>query len=138
MRLLNIYNKLVNKNVDKYRIKWDAKSRSKIQFYVKQFLKPFWFTHIVYEEFPVYGTQLKVDFINFTKKIAIEVQGNQHNSFIPFFHGNRTNYRKSIIRDYDKCEWLKLNKISLIEIFEKEIPSLSESFFKEKYQIELP
>ena len=68
MRLYNIYGKLQKKNVRSYLIDWDGKSRSKIQFSVKQFLKTFWKTQMVYEEFPVYGTKMKVDILNATKK----------------------------------------------------------------------
>ena len=86
MRLLNINEKLVNKNVRKYLINWQGKSRSKLQFKFKQFFYPYWKNHIVYEEFPVYGSMLKIDILNATKKIAVEIQGNQHESFNEFFH----------------------------------------------------
>ena len=67
MRLYNIHGKLVSKNVSKYLIKWDGKSRSNIQFKTKQFLKKHWSNQIVYEEFPVYGTRMKVAILNATK-----------------------------------------------------------------------
>ena len=86
MRLLNINGKLINKNVRKNLIDWEGKSRSKLQFKFKQFFYPYWKNHIVYEEFPVYGTMLKVDILNATKRIAVEIQGNQHESFNEFFH----------------------------------------------------
>jgi hypothetical protein len=37
MRLLNVNGKLINKNVKKYLINWEGKSRSKLQFQFKQF-----------------------------------------------------------------------------------------------------
>ena len=116
--------------VRKYLIKWNKKSRSQIQFKVKQFLKPYWENQIVYEEFPVYGSKMKVDILNATKKIAIEVQGKQHTEFNKFFHKTRGNYLESIKRDYQKREWLKQNKFKLVEIEEEEIKKLSKSFFK--------
>ena len=100
MKLYNIYGKVVSKNVSGYLIDWDSKSRSKIQYKVKQFLKQYWKNHIVYEEFPVFGSKLKVDILNATRKIAVEVHGPQHSSFNKFFHGeSRLNYLKSIKRD---------------------------------------
>ena len=81
MRLLNSNGKFVSRNVSRFRIDWEKKSRSKIHKKVKDFLKDYWENHVVYEEFPVYGTRLKVDFLNATKKVAIEVNGRQHNSF---------------------------------------------------------
>jgi hypothetical protein len=136
MRLYNVYGKLQKKNVSPYLIKWDNESRSKIQRTVKQFLKPFWKAQMVYEEFPVYGTKLKVDILNATKKIAIEVNGVQHNSFNKFFHSNsRTNYLKSIKRDMQKSEWLEKNNFTLIEIEQNEVKELSKKFFKNKFNI---
>ena len=129
MRLYNIRGKLQSKLVGKYLIKWDQKSRSKIQFRVKQFLKHYWENHVVYEEFPVYGTRMKVDILNATKKIAVEVNGRQHSSFNAFFHNNsRAKYLASIKRDVEKREWLEKNGYTLIEIEEDEVNKLSEEF----------
>tara|TARA_Y100000310_G_scaffold314293_1_gene363524 strand:- start:503 stop:913 length:411 start_codon:yes stop_codon:yes gene_type:complete len=130
MRLYNIQGRLQARKVSKYLIKWNKKSRSKIQFKVKQFLKPYWKNQIVYEEFPVYGSRMTVDIVNATKKIAIEVQGRQHKEFNKFFHKTRGNYLESIKRDYIKREWLEKNDFILIEVEEKEINKLSKTLFK--------
>ena len=136
MRLYNVYGKLQNKNVNKQLIKWSKKSRSKIQFKVKAFLRPFWQSHIVYEEFPVYGTRMKVDILNATNKIAIEVQGLQHEQFNKFFHKNsRTNYLEGIKRDYQKGRWLEQNNFKLLEIRLEVVDDLSVEFFMEKFQV---
>lgn len=136
MRLYDIRGRLINRNVLKYQIDWDAKSRSIIQFKVKQFLFPFWKHHCVYEEFPVYGSQLKVDILNLTLKIAIEVQGKQHNSFNTFFHNNnRAVYLKGITNDSKKYEWLEKNAIKLIEINEEEVPHINKQFFADKFGV---
>lgn len=139
MRLLNIHGKLVNKNVSKYLTNWDKKSRSKIQFETKQFLRKYWLGHITYEEFPVYGSLMKVDFVNATKKIAIEVQGAQHETFNKFFHDDsRLNYLNSIKRDYNKAVWLEKNGYVLIEIYEKDIKAgLSLGFFQKTFGISI-
>ena len=138
MRLLNINGKLQKKSVTKYLVDWDKKSRSKIQFTVKQFLKTYWKGQVVYEEFPVYGTKMSVDILNATKKIAIEVQGRQHNEFNKFFHSDsRLKYLESIKRDLKKAEWLEMNNFNLIEINEDEINQLSKKFFLTKFDIVL-
>tara|TARA_B100000676_G_scaffold77217_1_gene76772 strand:- start:2301 stop:2681 length:381 start_codon:yes stop_codon:yes gene_type:complete len=124
--------------VSKYLIDWEKKSKSKLQFNVKQFLKGYWQNHIVYEEFPVYGTRLKVDFINMTKKMAVEVHGPQHESFNKFFHGNsRAKYLASIKRDAQKAEWLEKNNFIFIEIYDKDIDNLSRQFIEKTYNISL-
>ena len=90
----------------KYKINWDSPSRSKIQFSVKQKLKEHWKSHIVFEEFPVAGSKMTLDFYNATKKIAIEVQGKQHTRYTPFFHGkNKINYLSQLRRDHQKREF---------------------------------
>lgn len=101
----------------KYKIDWDAPSRSKIQFSVKKILKDAWCQHVVFEEFPVAGTKMTLDFYNATKKIAIEVQGKQHTKYTPFFHGdNKINYISQLRRDHQKREFCEKNSINLIEI----------------------
>ena len=138
MRLFNIYGRLERRNVNKYLIKWDKPSRSKIQFKVKQFLKKYWRSCVVYEEFPVYGSRMKVDMLNATKKIAIEVNGAQHSNYNKFFHANsRINYLNSIKRDFKKLEWLEKNDYNLVEINYDEIDSLSVNFFKKKFNLAL-
>ena len=114
-----------SKVVDKYLIKWDKKSRSKLQFEVKQFLKPYWCHQICFEEFPVYGSMMRVDLLNITKKIAVEVNGPQHGSYVHFFHETPANYLKSIKRDWRKTEWLELNGFQLVELEEKDVKKLN-------------
>ena len=138
MRLYNTGGRLQNKNVNKYLIDWRKKSRSKIQFKTKKFLQPFWKNHVVFEEFPVFGTRQKVDILNATIKVAIEVQGPQHSSFNKFFHSNsRSKYLESIKRDVIKREWLETNKYKLIEIESDEIELLSKRFFLKKFNLKL-
>ena len=133
MRLLNINGKLVNKNVRKWLINWDQKSKSNLQFQFKQFFYPYWKNHIVYEEFPVYGTMLKVDFLNATKKIAVEIQGNQHESFNKFFHDNsRLKYLQSIKRDVKKEQWLFKNNFKFLELYPEDLKLLSPQYIEEK------
>ena len=138
MRLINIYGREQYKNVEKYRVDWDAKCRSKIQFTVKTFLRQYWQNHIVYEEFPVYGTRLKVDLLNASNKIAVEVQGKQHEQFNKHFHANsRLKYLQSIKRDVKKSQWLEKNGFIVVEIMQDEVPTLNEDFFLKKYDITL-
>ena len=135
MRLFDIKGRLVNKNTSSYLIDWDKKSRSIIQFKTKQFLKTFWRNHIVFEEFPVFGSLLKVDIFNATLKIAIEVDGKQHNEFNKFFHNNSpAKYLASIKNDIKKANWLEKNNYKLIQINEDEVKLLSKQFFIDKFK----
>jgi hypothetical protein len=63
---------------------------------------------------------LYLDFYLPSLKIAVEVQGSQHDNYTPFFHKNIINYGNSKIRDSDKKKWCELNNIRLIELPESE------------------
>jgi len=117
------------KKAKNYLIDWDGSSRSKIQYNAKQFLKKYWSNHIVFEEFPVAGTKLSLDFYNANKKIAVEVQGKQHTKYVPFFHGkNKINYINQLKRDQDKLKFCELNDIQLVEIYDGD--EVNEKLFK--------
>lgn len=135
MTLYNIKGRLVKQNVFDYLINWDAKSKSLIQYQTKQFLKPFWSPHICYEEFPVYGSKMRVDILNATLKIAIEVNGPQHDEFHYFHNGKPYNFVKGVRNDVTKIKWFKKNEFQYVELSYKEIPLLSKDFFKEKFNI---
>jgi hypothetical protein len=102
-------------------IKWAAPSRSKFQFNVKQFLEKYWKSDMVFEELPLAGSRMSFDFYNATQNIAIEVQGQQHTKYTPFFHGKaKSNFLGQIRRDNDKQKYCEINKIKLIEVYPKD------------------
>lgn len=139
MRLKNINGREVSVSTAKYAIKWEGKSRSKVQRATKMFLKPYWQCCLVCEEFPVVGTRQTVDIINFNYKIAIEVQGKQHDTYNKFFHGKntRTEWLSSIKRDNKKALWLERNGFVLCEIYEWEVKDLTPEFFLQKFNVVL-
>lgn len=108
------------RNVREYLIDWDGKCRSKFQSSVKAFLRRYWECDVVFEELKVVGTRLSLDIYNANKKIAVEVQGQQHLSYVPFFHGNRMGYLDQLKRDEKKLEFCNLNGITLVEIYPKD------------------
>jgi hypothetical protein len=114
----------------KYLIQWDGKSRSKMQFKAKQFLKKYWKDHVVFEEFPLVGTRMTFDFYNANKKVMVEVQGAQHTKFTPFFHNKRGDFVAQIRKDQQKLDFCKLNKIKLIEIYPED--SLTKQLFADQ------
>ena len=118
------------RNARKYLVKWEAESKSKFQFSVKDFLYPYWRSDIVFEEFKLVGTRLSFDLYNANKKIAIEVQGAQHTKYVKFFHGNRMKYLEQLKRDDKKFRFCEINDINLVEIYpnDKICEDLFESF----------
>lgn len=116
--------KKVSKGISKYKIDWDKKSLGKSKFgklqtEVKNFFREFWEKHVVYEELPCFGTgtRMRLDFLNLTQNIAVEVNGPQHDEYIEFFHGDRRNFGKQIVRDVNKAKWCEINGFNLINIY---------------------
>ena len=123
------------KNLKKRIINWEASSRSKRQKAVKDFLKDYWFYHVTFEEFPVVGTRLSLDFYNANKRVAVEVQGSQHTKYNKFFHGgHKNNYLEQLKRDQIKAEFCEVNYIILVEIYDSDI--INKSMFK-KFDVTL-
>lgn len=107
------------KSAYKYKIDWDAPSLSKVQKRVKDILYDYWFGDFVYEELPVAGTRLRIDFYNASRKIAIEVDGKQHYSFSKHFHANsRQKFLDQLKRDDNKERFCEMNNITLHRIRE--------------------
>jgi hypothetical protein len=115
------------RNLHKYKIKWNGKSRSKFQKEVKKYLYKHWKYDLVFEEFKVVGTFLTIDFYNHSKKIAIEVQGAQHLQFVKHFHKTRANFVRQIRRDDKKMDFCEINNIKLLQIYPDD--ELCEEYF---------
>ena len=81
---------------------------------------------------------MKVDLINFTRKIAVEVQGDQHNQYNKFFHGgSRDKYLASIKRDMKKISWLEMNEFKVLEVETKDIENLSRTYIFDTFGVDI-
>ena len=131
MRLRSITGVPRYKNVENRRVDWSGESKSKFQMEVRGLLFPFWKHNVVYEEFPVFGTKLTLDFFNATKFISIEVQGGQHTKFVPYFHQTgRAAFTDQLKNDRIKRIFCEMNDIQLIEIFWEDKKKLNEEFIE--------
>jgi len=102
----------------KYTIDWEKDSISKFQTRVKFFLAKYWKSCIVFEEFRVPRTRLSVDLFNYTDKIVVEVQGQQHLSYSKFFHGEtKHKFLQQLKRDEDKRRFCDANGFKLVEVY---------------------
>lgn len=117
----------------RYLINWNKKAPSKGAQIVKDFLKEYCIKHVLYEEYALPIGRLKVDFLNATKKFAIEFDGQQHNNYVKFFHGNRLGYWRNLKRDERKDTFLEENGYTVIRIVDDDLP-LSKNLF-EKFNI---
>jgi len=49
-------------------------------------------------------------------KWCVEIHGEQHYKFVPYYHGNMMSFLKSQKKDKEKKEWCELNHIKYIEL----------------------
>ena len=130
MRFITIYGAEKSlRNSYRYNIKWSEPSRSFLQTEAKVFLYPFWKNHDVYEEFPIVGTRLSLDFYNNTEKIAVEVQGQQHTKFVPYFQKNKRAFLEQLKRDEIKEDFCNIINITLVTLFYDD--EICKNLFKE-------
>lgn len=127
---------LVNVNIGDYLIDWDH-SVSRPQKKVKDFLRKYWASHIVCEEFRIPGSLYRIDLINFTRKIVVEVSPAGSHSFNKFFHKSRFRFGAAMDRELKKAEWVMSTGYEFVEICEDDLGELSKAWFKTKYGIDL-
>lgn len=99
----------------------DQRKRSKYHLRARNLLKEIYNSYRILEEVKLPGSTelhrksvLYLDFFIPTISLGIEVHGQQHYDFNPFFHKSKADFLKSKARDEDKLEWCKLNDINLI------------------------
>ena len=138
MKLTKLHgDKLVNYNIKSYLINWSRKV-SIPQFKVKCFLKKHWERDVCCEEFRILGSLLRLDLINFTKKLIIEVSPRAlHVDYNKFMHGGRGGYLKKLQSDAKKLEWSEKNGFLFIELYDENINNLSIKMFQDEFSIDL-
>lgn len=119
-----------------YLIDWERKV-SGPQMKVKRFLYPYWKTHVVTEELRIPSSLLRVDIVNWTRRVAVEVSPSGSHSFNAFFHKTRIGFGSAVGRDLDKAKWLEENGLKLVEVLDDDMDKLSPAWFKSKYDITL-
>ena len=71
----------------------------------------------ILEEVPIRLKKTETLYLDFylpLKKLCIEVHGEQHYKFVPFFHNNILSFMKAQKRDKEKQEWCEINNIKYI------------------------
>ena len=63
---------------------------------------------------PAKKSVLYLDFLIPNVRIGVEVHGQQHFKYTPFFHKSKAGFMKAKARDRDKAEWCRINDIELI------------------------
>jgi hypothetical protein len=108
---LNGYNVLAN----------DTRKRSKYHMRARSLLREIFHSYRILEEVKLPGSTashrkgvLFLDFLIPQIKLGIEVHGQQHYEYTPFFHKNKADFAIAKAKDEDKIEWCELNKVDLI------------------------
>jgi hypothetical protein len=109
----NSHNWLLTGNMAKGRVS----NRSSLHLAARSIITQNYPTLQILEEVPIplkKGETLYLDFYLPLKKVCVEVHGEQHYKFVPFYHTTVLNFLKSQKRDRDKEEWCQLNNIKHI------------------------
>lgn len=101
----------------------DKRKRSKFHIRARGLLKELFNSYRILEEVKLPGSTelhrksvLYLDFYIPSIKLAIEVHGQQHYEFCPFFHKSKADFLKGKARDEDKIVWCELNDIRLVTL----------------------
>lgn len=93
--------------------------KSSYHLKARELIKTVYPTMQILEEVPVSVRKSEILYLDFylpLNRKCIEVHGEQHYEFIPFYHANKLAFLKAQKRDKDKKEWCELNGISYIEL----------------------
>ena len=135
MKVVGLNGKEYNLDLKKY-----SKQRSKCSYYHKvarELLSDVFAGYSIYEEVKLPGTVnpakksvLYLDFYIPNGIMGIEVHGEQHFKYIPYFHKSRAGFAMAKKRDLDKKEWCRINEITLVELRWDEDPD----YWREKIE----
>tara|TARA_Y100001938_G_C7790143_1_gene282133 strand:+ start:66 stop:482 length:417 start_codon:yes stop_codon:yes gene_type:complete len=121
MKVTGLNGREYNLDLKKY-----SKQRENCSFYHKiarGLLKEIFNGYNVYEEVKLPGSVkpskksvLYLDFYIPSAIMGVEVHGQQHFKYIPYFHKSRAGFAMAKKRDLDKKEWCLLNGIQMVEL----------------------
>lgn len=94
-------------------------NKSNFHLLARELLKQNYPTLQILEEMPIQirkSETLYMDFFIPLSKKCIEVHGEQHYEFTPFYHRTKLDFFKQQKRDREKREWCHINNIAYIEL----------------------
>ena len=122
MKVIGLNNREYNLNLKKYIVRADDKTKkSKYHLQARELIKQIFSSYTILEEVKLPGSRdpskkstLFLDFLVPGVKMAIEVHGQQHYEYSPFFHKTKAGFYQSLKRDEIKAEWCELNNFNLV------------------------
>jgi hypothetical protein len=137
MKQITKTGKVKNVKTTPYLVDWDGEQGSKFSEEVLDFLYKYWKNDVVLAEWPVVGTKMRYDYVNLSKKIVCETDGEQHDDPLNFRNrGSSAVWLAQIKRDILKDEIAELNGFKMVRIKPKDLP-LTKEFFKQQFDIDL-
>jgi hypothetical protein len=119
MKLFSVHGEVVNVDIRQSKYPVKAKSRSSLQGEVGSLLRSKYPYDVILEDFVLPGSRMSVDFFLPQKGIVVEVDGKQHDEFVPFFHGDKAasdKFAQQKGRDASKTGWCEMNDFNLIRV----------------------
>jgi hypothetical protein len=116
IKLLNGKDGKIETRPSRYPIKSQNGCRSKIQYEIGQLISERFPADPILEDVPVPGEGFYLDFFLPKKMVAFEIQGAQHDKFIPFFHKTKRKFVEAQARDSRKLEFCRINDITLYTV----------------------
>lgn len=94
----------------------DSSDKSSLHIKARTLLRNIFPVDRILEEVSLPGSNgLTADFWLPLRRMVVEVNGEQHYKFIPFFHNNILNFYHSKKNDKNKAEWCLINNINFVE-----------------------
>jgi hypothetical protein len=119
MKLLNTNGQTYSvQPIDYVKTNDQVHGKSKGHLLARKLIKECFPVEWILEEVPVRVAKqvLYADFLLKSRQIVVEVQGQQHDKFTPFFHETESDFKESKIRDMKKKDWCETNQFTLIEL----------------------
>lgn len=116
MKLIGLDNKVyqLDLRATQYPMRSEIACRSNLQYKCGRILKQFFPFDLILEDFAVPGHGFYFDFFLPKQKLVVEIQGEQHSQYVPFFHKSEKNFKSSLIRDMKKIKLCERNDIIII------------------------
>ena len=120
MKVTGLNGREYNLDTKKYLISTRIR-RSFYHLQARELIVELFHPYQVLEEVTLPGSSMKrsklaLDFLIPSCTIGIEVHGEQHFKYTPFFHKSKAGFAQAKKRDLDKKEWCRINDIKLIEL----------------------
>lgn len=135
MTIVDLDNNIVNWQLTGYISKGRLLNKSSLHLQARRLITIAFPTLQILEEVPIplrRSETLYLDFYLPLIKTCVEVHGEQHFKFVPFYHSTVLNFLKAKKRDQEKIEWCEKNNIKHIALAYNE----SESEWKDKLKNE--